>query len=149
MAPGVARGAMGVRETGEHDMIAIGIGANSRATQADFAVAIDGMRGLAGGVDVVATVDDLSALDALTMTTADLGIALRALPVAELLQRKEQCLTHSEHAQARYGLPSVAETAALAAAGPSAKLIAPRRIFGGVTAAAAVTHDNREGAGGP
>jgi len=47
------------------------------------------------------------------------------------------CLTRSEHALALTGLPSVAECAALAGAGPGARLLGPRLILGGVTCALA------------
>ena len=52
-----------------------------------------------------------------------------------------QTLTASPLSLAVAGTPSVSEAAALAAAGPSAKLLGPRTVFGPVTCAIAMSED--------
>ena len=65
------------------------------------------------------------------------------LPLAALEQHADGALTTSEAVTKRFGVPSVAETAALAGAqgfsrGPSAvRLVGPRTTFGGATCALA------------
>ena len=55
--------------------------------------------------------------------------ALMGLPVHAVTPdalAAQTCITHSPRVQALYGTGSVAEAAALAAAGPGARLLAPR-----------------------
>lgn len=129
-------------------MIAIGIGASSKAARQDFAEAIDAMGALAGRADVVATLDGLHSLALLRLAAGESGLAVRLFSAADLRARQDECLTRSERAEAVHGVSSVAEAAALAAAGPGAKLMGPRMTFGAVTAAAATQGDTRDGDGG-
>ncbi|MEJ2624376.1 MAG: cobalamin biosynthesis protein [Pseudolabrys sp.] len=69
------------------------------------------------------------------------GVDLIALPQAALEAVAARALTHSPRVQAVAGVPSVAETAALAAAGPGARLLAPRLALGPVTCALATGED--------
>jgi cobalt-precorrin 5A hydrolase len=124
-------------------MIAIGIGANSNARDEDFASALASIRAETGG-DVVATFED-APFRALMQTAASRHLlAHRTLPLADLRTRNGDCLTRSERSLALYGVASIAEASALAAAGPRSKLIAARCIIGNVTVAAARSADTKE-----
>jgi cobalt-precorrin 5A hydrolase len=68
---------------------------------------------------------------------ARLGLPLVFLPEAALAAVAPRAITRSERVVALFGVPSIAETAALAAAGPDATLVMPRRIIGAVTIAVA------------
>ena len=59
------------------------------------------------------------------------------MPEDALLAAASRCLTDSPRARSVTGLPSMAEAAALAAAGPGARLLAPRSTAGGATCALA------------
>jgi cobalt-precorrin 5A hydrolase len=66
-----------------------------------------------------------------------LGVPLVLVPQNDLEAAGARAQTHSERVVALMGVPSVAETAALAAAGPSARLLAARIAVGPVTCALA------------
>ncbi len=54
------------------------------------------------------------------------GLDLMLLTLDELQAAAHLCVTHSEKSMEHYGIPSVAEAAALAAAGAGARLLLPR-----------------------
>ncbi len=62
----------------------------------------------------------------LRAAAAALGLVLEAVPQEDLLAAAPGCLSHSARVMAETGLPSLAEAAALAAAGPGARLLGPR-----------------------
>jgi cobalt-precorrin 5A hydrolase len=66
-----------------------------------------------------------------------LGLPLVHLPRAALEAAADRAVTRSERVIALFGVPSLAETAALAGAGPGSRLILPRMSAGGVTCAVA------------
>jgi cobalt-precorrin 5A hydrolase len=68
-----------------------------------------------------------------------LGIPLEILGDAALAATQGRTLTHSGHSVAETGLPSLSETAALAAAGGASRLLGPRIVTGRVTCALAST----------
>jgi cobalt-precorrin 5A hydrolase len=70
-------------------------------------------------------------------------LPLVLVPPADLLSVRTRIATWSERVEALVGVPSVAEAAALAAAGPSARLVAPRIIVGPATCALAETGEVR------
>jgi cobalt-precorrin 5A hydrolase len=79
----------------------------------------------------------------LQQAAARAGKPLCLLPLAALRAHNAAALTRSEHTLQRFGVCSVAETAALAgaqqlAAGP--RLLAARARAGGATCALAITH---------
>lgn len=124
-------------------MIAIGIGANSRAHKDDFVTALaEGLREV-GGVDAVATFD--AAIFASSVEDAASRLSVRYCPVtlAALRERSGDCVTRSERTLSLFGVASIAEAAALAGAGPGSHLIMPRRIVGNITIAAAQSRDER------
>jgi cobalt-precorrin 5A hydrolase len=67
------------------------------------------------------------------------GVRVVSLPQSELRTASDRAATRSQRVAALTGVPSVAETAALAAAGPTARLLATRRIVGGATCALAAS----------
>ena len=66
-----------------------------------------------------------------------LGFDLVFLSRAALIAEEPRLLTRSRAAQDRFDLPSVAEAAALAGAGPEARLLGPRLAADGATCAIA------------
>jgi cobalt-precorrin 5A hydrolase len=66
-----------------------------------------------------------------------LGLELIYLSRDALKARDEDVRTRSELAESLFGVPSVAEAAALAGAGPASVLIVPRIAAGGATCAIA------------
>ena len=118
-------------------MIAIGIGGNSRAGQDDFRAAIAEACRVAEGGDMVATLEDAIFAPLVQTAASRQSIAYKSLALDALRERNGDCRTRSERTLERFGIASVAEAAALAAAGPGSNLIVPRRILGNVTVAAA------------
>ncbi|KRS11926.1 precorrin methylase [Roseovarius atlanticus] len=102
-------------------MIVAGMGFTKRATRESFQ---DALTRTGGTPDALATAEDKA--DQLAPFARELGLPLHAVPPEELARQ----VTHSTSAaslRAR-GTGSVAEAAALAAAGPGATLLAPRSI---------------------
>jgi cobalt-precorrin 5A hydrolase len=118
-------------------MIAIGIGANGRAHKDDFATVLADIRREVKGGDVVATFGDAVFAKFVKAVASRQSVAYRPLELDALRGRSDDCLTRSERTLAVFGVASVAEAAALAAAGPDSHLVVPRRIIGNVTVAAA------------
>jgi cobalt-precorrin 5A hydrolase len=80
---------------------------------------------------------------ALYEAAAALGLPLVFLPREKLIARSDEAVTRSERVIALFGVPSVAETAALAGAGANAKLVVPRMAAGGVTCAIARAEESK------
>jgi cobalt-precorrin 5A hydrolase len=66
------------------------------------------------------------------------GLELALLRLDELRAAAHLCVTHSEKSMKHYGIPSVAEAAALAAAGAGARLLIPRFCGRNITASVAI-----------
>ena len=110
-----------------------GIGLRSDASEAALAEAI----ARAGGApEALATLDSKADHPALRALAARLAVPLHALPVEAL--RGQPCLTRSARIEARFGTGSIAEAAALAAAGTGATLLGPRQISNDGSATAAI-----------
>jgi cobalt-precorrin 5A hydrolase len=71
-----------------------------------------------------------------------LGLSLIFLPREALREQAPFIRTRSAAAESRFGVPSVAEAAALAGAGPNAVLIVARIAGNGATCAIAITRDD-------
>ena len=69
---------------------------------------------------------------------ARLGFALVHLPRAALAAVADKVETRSERVVELFGVPSIAEGAALAGAGPGSRLVIPRRAERGATVAVAL-----------
>jgi cobalt-precorrin 5A hydrolase len=73
------------------------------------------------------------------IAAANFGVSVVLVSDAELKAAGARAATKSERVRALMGVPSVAEAAALAAAGPSARLIGPRLVTGSATCALAAS----------
>ncbi|WP_315779790.1 MULTISPECIES: cobalamin biosynthesis protein [unclassified Bradyrhizobium] len=111
-------------------MIALGIGCRRNASSDDVdavvaqALAAAGLA--AGDIAVVATAADKLDESGVTEAAMRLRRPLRGIGIADLAAVAELAVTRSDLVQRLKGVPSVAETAALAAAGRNARLILPR-----------------------
>jgi len=97
------------------------------------ALAVAGLR--AGAVDVLATLDRRAGEDAVRALAGANGWELVAFSAADLAAQPVPGGSHT--VAAAVGTPSVAEAAALAAAGPGAALLLPKQTFPAVTVAVA------------
>ena len=127
-------------------MIAAGLGCRRACTADDVVAAISAALARADR-----TLDDVCALYApdlradsvaLHAAAAQLGKRLEFVGREQLVAHSALALTHSERVQRALGVPSAAETAALAGAhterpGSGARLLGPRSSAGGATCALA------------
>ncbi|WP_460447892.1 cobalamin biosynthesis protein [Alsobacter sp. SYSU BS001988] len=95
--------------------------------------------GAAEGTAALFTIVDKQAEPGIAAAAVALGLPLVYLPRAALEEAAPAALTRSERVVALFGVPSVAETAALAGAGPGSRLLAPRVSQDGATCAIAVS----------
>jgi cobalt-precorrin 5A hydrolase len=122
-------------------MIAAGIGCRRACARGDIIAAI--ARALEAAGRALAEVHALyapefkSQEEALTHVANELGKPLVLLGRDALEAQAAFVLTRSARVVERVGLPSVAETAALAGAGAAARLLGPRAAVGGATCALA------------
>jgi cobalamin biosynthesis protein CbiG len=122
-------------------MIVAGVGCRRGAASEDVLATIAEALAAAGRTGTsparLATNAAKSAEPGLRAAAVALGATL-AVPLEAALQAAApHCLTHSGASLAATGLPSLAEAAALAAAGPGARLLGPRLTARGVTCALA------------
>jgi cobalt-precorrin 5A hydrolase len=122
-------------------MIVAGIGCRRGAAAVDIEAAILAALARAG-----IRAADLNAIATSTAKETEAGIATAAstfgvgiMPIAEaaLKAAGARVATRSDRVLALTGVPSLAEAAALAAAGPSSRLIASRLVVGAATCALA------------
>lgn len=83
----------------------------------------------------------------LVKAARDLGLPLIFLDHAALSQSSARAATHSPRVARLFGLPSIAETAALAGAGPASTLIAPRVSSAGASCAVARSREDAKASG--
>lgn len=114
-------------------MIVAGFGFRSGATLAALQDAL-ARAGGPTGVTHLATV--AAKAEGLWPLAQMLGLPVIGVAAADL--PGQAVLTHSERVDALFGTGSVAEAAALAAAGPGARLWGPRVVSGNGTATAAI-----------
>ena len=93
------------------------------------------MRG--GLITAIASLDRPALNAVLQEAARRAGLDLILLTLDELHAAAHLCVTHSEHSMKQYGIPSVAEAAALAGAGLGARLLVPRFIGRNATASVA------------
>jgi cobalt-precorrin 5A hydrolase len=125
-------------------MIAIGVGANNQAHESDFPAALAEACREAGGADVITTFDTANFANYVEAAAHQASITYRPLTLDAMRERNGECLTSSGRTLALFGVASIAEAAALAAAGAGSHLIMQRRIIGNITVAAARSMDARE-----
>lgn len=86
-----------------------------------------GAHGLeAAAIRIFATLPEKAGAPQLSAVAARFSAGVVAPPLERLRAAADRCLTRSAASEIRFGLPSVAEAAALAAAGPGARLLGPR-----------------------
>jgi cobalt-precorrin 5A hydrolase len=128
-------------------MIVAGVGCRRGAPAPDIETAIRAALARAGvgadALDAIATAQAKGAEAGIAAAAEKLGVRVVLVPDAELKAASARTTTRSERALALTGVPSVAEAAALAAAGPSAHLVSPRLVIGSATCALAATEATR------
>ncbi len=111
-------------------MIVAGVGLSSNCTAAEMLTlldqACDAHAVARDEVAMVATLPEKAAMPALSEFAAAIGAAIVAPPASRMQAVASRCLTQSERSKNRFGLPSVSEAAALAAAHDGAALLGPR-----------------------
>jgi cobalt-precorrin 5A hydrolase len=124
-------------------MIVAGIGCRRGTPAAAIAAVIDAALARAGvakdALDIIAAPAAKGDEPGLTATASALGVTLVLVPSSELETAGERAVTRSQRVVALMGVPSVAEAAALAAAGATARLLVSRIAIGPATCALATT----------
>ncbi|MCV2867743.1 cobalamin biosynthesis protein [Defluviimonas sp. WL0002] len=110
-----------------------GVGFRQAATELSL---IDAVQRAGGGADLLATAEEKAGAPALCAAAARLGLAVQAVGRAQL--GAQEVLGASARVAERFGTGSLAEAAALAAAGPGARLLGPRVVSGDGLATAAI-----------
>jgi cobalt-precorrin 5A hydrolase len=90
---------------------------------------------------LVATIAAKSREKGIEVAASVLQVPLVLVATTDLVSVQMHLRTRSERVEALVGTPSVAEASALAAAGASARLIAPRIVVGPATCALAQTQE--------
>jgi cobalt-precorrin 5A hydrolase len=124
-------------------MIVAGIGCRRGAPAAAITAVIDAALARAGlakdAVGVIATAAAKGGEPGIAAAASALGVPLILVPTAELEAAGVRTATRSERVVALMGVPSLAEAAALAAGGSTARLLAARIAIGPATCALAAT----------
>jgi cobalt-precorrin 5A hydrolase len=124
-------------------MIVAGIGCRRGASEADIeaalAAALAQARIDASALKLIATSFAKAGEPGIAAVAATRGVALQVVTEHELEAAGARVVTRSARVLALTGAPSVAEAAALAAAGEAARLVVARIVRGGATCALAVT----------
>ncbi len=124
-------------------MIVAGIGCRKGASQAEVEAAIDDALTQAkqarGVLRLIATSDGKANEPGIVAAAEARGVPLVRVTPADLEATGSRTQSSSPRVKELFGVPSVAEAAALAAGGPKAKLILPRITVGPVTCALADT----------
>ena len=122
-------------------MIVAGIGCRRGAGADDIEAAIRAALDRAGieaaDLKAIATGSAKASEPGIAATAATLGLTIMPIAEAELKAAGARVQTRSDRVLALTGVPSLAEAAALAAAGPSSRLIASRLVVGAATCALA------------
>jgi cobalt-precorrin 5A hydrolase len=117
-------------------MIVAGLGCRTKVT-AEAILALLREAAAAGAPDALAAPAFRQDEPGIAAASAALGLPVLWVDRAALKGEQGRCLTRSARAEAEVGLASVAEAAALSAAGPGSRLVMPRITGGGVTCAVA------------
>jgi cobalt-precorrin 5A hydrolase len=122
-------------------MIVAGIGCRRGAAAQEIEAAIRAALARAGvaaaDLRAIATASVKAAEPGIAATAAKLGLSLVLVADNELKVAGARTVTRSDRVLALTGVPSLAEAAALAAAGPTSRLIAARLVVGAATCALA------------
>jgi len=118
-----------------------GLGFRGAAPLAALTEALEAALDVAGpGLDALATLPHKADAPVLRALAAQTGLPVRAVGVAGV-----QTATRSSRIAAQFGTGSVAEAAALAAAGPGARLVAGRVVSADGMATAAIAEGTGTG----
>ncbi len=124
-------------------MIVAGIGCRRGAPAPDIEAAIRAALARAGvsahALGVIATIAAKQNETGIQAAAKKLGVSVVLVADADLRTAGQHTKTRSERVLALMGVPSVAEAAALAAAGPTARLLGPRLVMGAATCALAAS----------
>ena len=124
-------------------MIVAGVGCRRGAPAPDIEAAIRAALTRAkistAALDAVATSASKESETGIKTAAETFGVSLVLVPDADLQAASDRTATRSERVLALMGVPSVAEAAALAAAGPAGRLISPRLVIGSATCALAAS----------
>jgi cobalamin biosynthesis protein CbiG len=119
----------------------VGMGARRGTPAVDLKTAVDTVLREAGLTDadvrILATVEQRAAENGVREMVREKGWELAPMTAAELAL--QDVPNASDAVRAAVGTGSVAEAAALRAAGSGSRLVVPKRILGGVTVAVAET----------
>ncbi|WP_051953658.1 cobalamin biosynthesis protein [Methylocapsa aurea] len=121
-------------------MIAIGIGCKKGCPAQRIVALVRTARASiddAGAPATLFTLADKQGETGLHDAAQELGLPLVFLDAEILRQASGRAITRSDRVMAMFGLPSIAETAALAGAGPASILLAPRVSEAGASCAIA------------
>jgi cobalt-precorrin 5A hydrolase len=126
-------------------MIVAGIGCRRGTPAAAIAAVIDAALARAGlakdALGAIATAAAKGGEAGIAGAASALGVPLILVPATDLEAAGERAITRSERIVALMGVPSVAEAAALAASGPTARLLVSRIAVGPATCALAGTKE--------
>jgi cobalt-precorrin 5A hydrolase len=143
----VAAGAAGHAVELDQVMIVAGVGCRRGAEAAEITAAIHAAladQGLgAGALTLIATSAAKADEPGIKAAATGLGLPLIGVPQHDMEAAGARVATRSERAIAVTGVPSLAEAAALAAAGPTARLLVARVAVGPATCALAETEEAR------
>ncbi len=122
-------------------MIVAGIGCRRGAAAAEIEAAIRAALTRTGisaaELKAIATSSAKDAEAGIATAASTFGVGVMLVPEDELRAAGARVATRSDRVLALTGVPSLAEAAALAAAGPSSRLIASRLVVGAATCALA------------
>jgi len=126
-------------------MMVAGIGCRAGATAQEIDAAIAAAlvnSGLANdALNLIATSSAKAGEQGIAAAASARGLRLMLVEQADLEAASGRAVTKSERVQNLMGVPSVAECAALAAAGAAARLVVPRVSVGPATCALAMAGD--------
>jgi cobalt-precorrin 5A hydrolase len=131
-------------------MIVAGVGCKRGAPAPDIEAAVRAALARANisadALDLIATIAAKRGEAGIQAVAEKLGVSVIVVSDADLQTASDRTETRSERVLALAGVPSVAEAAALAAAGPTARLISPRLVVGAATCALAASAQLPRGA---
>ena len=126
-------------------MIVAGVGCRSgvsaREVELAIAAALDRAGLAAASLGIIAASFAKRDEPGIAAAALERGVKFVVVAQAEFEAAGSRAVTRSERVLALTGVPSVSEAAALAAAGPTARLIGQRVAVGSVTCALATTGD--------
>ena len=126
-------------------MIVAGIGCRKGTTAEEINTAIDTALAVAAllpdRLSLMATSDGKGSEPGIIQAASARGVQLVLVKPGDLEAAGPRTLSSSPRVKELIGIPSVAEAAALAACGPTSRLIVPRIVEGPATCAIATTED--------